>query len=188
MTTDLEGVEHWPLARFRPYPGNPREHSADAVAQFAKAILRFGFRVPVLALSGGEVIDGHFRLKAAAKAGLAEVPVLLADDMSPADIRAFRLSVNRMPELAEWAEDNLLRELEGIESAGEVLDEAGPVGFELEDFDRNVKPEAWDFSPTHDVFVVTIVGPLPIEDEVRARLTGLGGVTIEASVLQRSEP
>jgi hypothetical protein len=179
-------VEQWPLTRFKPYKVNPRKHSEEAVAQFATALQRFGFRVPVLARSDGELIDGHFRLKAAEKAGLTQVPVMLADDMSPEAIRAFRLSVNRMSELADWDQDNLLRELEALQDGGEKLDENGPLGFELEEFDHKVKSEEWDFTPVRDLFVVTLTGSLPLEDEVRARLKGLEGVVIEASSVPRS--
>lgn len=179
-------TEWWPLSRFKTYADNPREHTEAAIAQFAKAILRYGFRVPVLAkFSTGDLVDGHFRLKAAEKAGLTEVLVMDCDDMSEEEIRGFRISVNKMPELADWAQDPLLRELDAIQSAGEKLDESGPIGFELEDFEAPTVTEDWDFSAVADVFVVTITGSLPLEDEVRDRLRGLTGVTIEASSLQR---
>ena len=59
------------------------------------AIREFGFRIPVVARSDGTVIDGHLRLKAAQRLGLDEVPVALADDLSEAQIKAFRLLANR---------------------------------------------------------------------------------------------
>jgi DNA modification methylase len=66
-----------------------------------------------VAKSDGLVVDGHLRLKAAKKLGMAEVPVILADDMTEAQIKAFRISVNRMAEFAEW--DNELLALEFAE-------------------------------------------------------------------------
>ncbi len=86
-------LEHWPISRLVFYARNPRknDHAVDAVAA---AIREFGFRVPILAKSGGTVIDGHLRLKAARKLGLETVPVLLGDDMTETQIKAFRLSVN----------------------------------------------------------------------------------------------
>lgn len=184
----LPAIEVWPLSKFLPYADNPREWSDEKVDQFAKAILRFGFRIPVLVKSTGEVVDGHFRLKAAEKAGLSEVTTINCDDMSDEDIRAFRISVNAMAGLAGWAQDPLLRELEALRASGEQLTADGPIGFELEDYDAPISVEAWDFTPTMDVFVVTITGSLPMEDEVRERLRGLEGVTIEASSLQRATP
>jgi ParB-like nuclease domain len=183
-----QAIEVWPVERFRPYEDNPREHKEEAVAQFAQAVRRFGFRVPILARSSGEVVDGRLRLKAAVRVGLTEVPVMLADDMSDDDVRAFRVSVNRMAELAEWDQDALFRELEKMQQAGEQLSETGAVGFELEEFDPAAPAEAWDFGAVHDLFVITLTGSLPMEAEVRKRLEGLQGVTVEVSSLERSSP
>ena len=55
----------------------------------------FGFKIPVLARSNGEVVDGHLRLKAALKLNLSEVPVIPCDDWCDAQVKAFRLLVNR---------------------------------------------------------------------------------------------
>jgi ParB-like chromosome segregation protein Spo0J len=66
------------------------------------SIREFRFRVPVLARSSGEVIDGHLRLKAAEKLGMTEVPVILCDDWSDAQVKAFRLLVNRSVNWADW--------------------------------------------------------------------------------------
>jgi ParB-like chromosome segregation protein Spo0J len=61
----------------------------------AESIREFGFKIPVLARSSGDVVDGHLRLKAAEKLGLTEIPVILCDDWSEAQVKAFRLLVNR---------------------------------------------------------------------------------------------
>jgi ParB-like nuclease domain len=179
-------VEKWPLSKLVTYEKNPRKHSPEKVAQFAGAIREFGWRYPVLAKSTGELIDGHFRLKVAEHLQLKEVPVICCDDMTDQQIRAFRLSVNRMAELAEWHQDHLLEELEDLKAEGVELDPFGAVGFGLEQVDEAIDVGAWDLSPTQDKFVITITGSLPLAGEVRARLKDLPGeVTIEASTLQR---
>ena len=94
-------VESWPIDKFVFYASNPRKND-HAVDNIAAAIREFGFRVPVIAKSDGTVVDGHLRLKAAKKLGLAEVPVILADDLTDAQIKAFRISVNKMADLADW--------------------------------------------------------------------------------------
>jgi DNA modification methylase len=94
-------VETWGIDRLRPYVSNPRKND-HAVERVAVAIKEYGFRVPIVARSTGEVVDGHLRLKAALSLGLKEVPVVLADDLTEAQIKGFRVSVNRMAELAEW--------------------------------------------------------------------------------------
>jgi hypothetical protein len=61
-------IEYWPAERLVEYPRNPRKNDA-AVDQMVASIRAFGFAIPVLARSSGEVIDGHLRLKAARKIG-----------------------------------------------------------------------------------------------------------------------
>lgn len=75
------------------------------------SIREFGFKIPVLARSNGEVVDGHLRLKGAKKLGMAEVPVILCDEWTPAQVKASRLMVNRSVAWAEWDEELLALEL-----------------------------------------------------------------------------
>ena len=108
--------ETWPIGKLIEYARNPRKND-HAVDRVAAAIREFGFRVPVVAKSDGTVVDGHLRLKAAKKLGLTEVPVVLADDMTDLQIKAFRLSVNKMTELAEWDDELLAVELGELNAA-----------------------------------------------------------------------
>src|SRR5208337_2108337 len=83
----------WPIDRFKPYGRNPRKND-HAVDQMAGSIREFGFKIPVLARSDGEVVDGHLRLKAAAKlkswpgGDTSQIPVLLCDEWTPAQVKA----------------------------------------------------------------------------------------------------
>jgi ParB-like chromosome segregation protein Spo0J len=117
-------LEHWPLERFIDYARNPRKND-HAVDKVASAIREFGFRVPVVAKSDGTVVDGHLRLKAAKKLGLDTVPVLLADDLSETQIKAFRISVNKMAELADWDSELLQLELADLHEADFDMDLLG---------------------------------------------------------------
>lgn len=110
-------LEQWPVERLVAYEKNPRQND-HAVDQIAEAIHAFGFRVPVVAKSCGMIVDGHLRLKAAKKLGLKTVPVLLADDMTENEVKAFRISVNKMAELADWDFDILRAELLELDAAG----------------------------------------------------------------------
>jgi ParB-like chromosome segregation protein Spo0J len=112
------------ITKLVPYAGNPRKND-HAVEQVSDAIKRFGFRVPVLAKSNGEIIDGHLRVKAAKRLGLSEVPVVLCDDLNESDVRALRISINRMAELAEWDGELLNAELEALAAEGVGLDAVG---------------------------------------------------------------
>ena len=69
------------------------------------SIREFGFKIPVLARSDGEVVDGHLRLKAARKLGITEIPVILCDEWTPAQVKAFRLLVNRSVTWADWDDE-----------------------------------------------------------------------------------
>jgi ParB-like chromosome segregation protein Spo0J len=69
-------IQVWPIDRLIPYFRNPRKNDA-AVDRMVGSIREFGFKIPVLARSTGEVIDGHLRLKAAKKLGITEVPLIL---------------------------------------------------------------------------------------------------------------
>lgn len=128
----MQSVEQWELGRLKEFAGNPRknDHAVDAAA---KAIAAFGFRVPILAKSDGMIIDGHLRLKAARQLGLETVPVLLADDLSEAQVRAFRLSVNKIADLAEWDADLLAFELDELRDLGFDLSLIGFAPGELND-------------------------------------------------------
>ena len=117
-------VETWPIGRLIDYARNPRKND-HAVDRVASAIREFGFRVPVIAKSDGSVIDGHLRLKAARKLELETVPVVVADDLTPAQVRAFRISVNRMAELAQWDNELLLLEFLDLREEGFDLELTG---------------------------------------------------------------
>jgi ParB-like chromosome segregation protein Spo0J len=106
-------VEQWPIDRLIEYARNPRKND-HAVDQMAAAIQEFGFRIPCVAQSDGRLVDGHLRLKAARKLGLDTVPVILADDLTPTQIKAFRLLANRSATWAEWDDDLLRLELDEL--------------------------------------------------------------------------
>lgn len=140
-------IQHWPTRKLIPYDRNPRIND-HAVDQVAAAIKEFGFRIPVLIKSNGDLIDGHLRLKAALKINLETVPVVICDDLSEAQIKAFRISINRMADLAEWDMDLLLLEMEELEFTGYDLDLTG--------FDAANRPKAeetpelednWQYTP-----------------------------------------
>jgi ParB-like chromosome segregation protein Spo0J len=139
-----------PLNKLIAYAGNPRKND-HAVETIAAAIKRFGFRVPVLAKSDGSLIDGHLRVKAANYLGMEEVPVVLCDDLSEADIKALRISINRMAELAEWDTELLSAELEGLAAEGFSLED---LGFDSESVPKMKDLESAsidDLPPTFEV-------------------------------------
>ncbi len=113
---DAQTIETWKIERLVEYPRNPRKND-KAVDRMCASIREFGFKIPVLARSDGEVVDGHLRLKAARKLGVTEIPVILCDEWTPAQVKAFRLMVNRSVTWAAWDEELLALELQEIQEA-----------------------------------------------------------------------
>jgi DNA modification methylase len=99
-------IQFWPLDKFKPYDRNPRKND-QAVDRMCEMIKEYGFKIPVLVLSSGEVVDGHLRLKAATKLATTEVPVLLCDEWTPAQVKGFRIMVNASANWASWDTDLL---------------------------------------------------------------------------------
>src|SRR5947209_6650615 len=88
-------VHAWPIDQLVFYARNPRKNNA-AVDRMCGSIREFGFKIPCLVRSDGEVIDGHLRLKAARKMGIQEIPVILCDEWTSEQVRTCRLPVTRL--------------------------------------------------------------------------------------------
>lgn len=93
-----------------PYENNPRKNEG-AIDAVANSIKEFGFKVPIVIDKKDTIVTGHTRYLAAQKLGLEEVPCILADDLTPKQIRAFRLADNKTSELAGWDFTKLDEEL-----------------------------------------------------------------------------
>jgi hypothetical protein len=125
-------IQIWAIERLVFYARNPRKHDA-AVDRMCSSIREFGFKIPVLARGDGEVVDGHLRLKAARQLGMAEVPVILCDEWTPAQVKAFRLMVNRSVTWADWDEELLALELQELNAADFDLSLTGFDPNEIDD-------------------------------------------------------
>ena len=105
------------IDEIKPYEKNPRKNE-EAVEYVANSIKEFGFKVPIVIDKDGIIVAGHTRHKAAKKLGLAEVPCIVADDLTDEQVKAFRLADNKVSEKAEWdfalLADELL-EIEGLD-------------------------------------------------------------------------
>lgn len=102
------------------YTRNARKHPERQLVALAASIREFGFNVPVLVDGDDVIIAGHARVEAAKRVGLAEVPTISAAHMSPAQVKAYRLADNRLPELATWDLDALVVEIQEIISLDEI--------------------------------------------------------------------
>ena len=101
------------LADLIPYDRNPRKNE-QAVAQVANSIREFGFKVPIVVDKNNVIVAGHTRYKAAQQLQLEKVPVIIADDLTENQVKAFRLADNKTGELAGWDFEMLGQELQDI--------------------------------------------------------------------------
>ena len=116
-----------------PYEKNPR-HNEGAITAVAKSIEKFGFKVPIVVDASNVIVNGHTRLKAAKYLGLKEVPTIIADDLTPEQIKAFRLADNKVGEIATWDEELLNAELDELADLDLDFDMT-EFGFDLPDIE-----------------------------------------------------
>jgi len=121
----------------KPYDNNPRLND-QAVEAVAASLKEFGFRQPIVVDEAGVIIVGHTRWKAARKLGLAKVPVHVAKDLSPAQIKAYRIADNQTNTLADWNYDLLPIELRDLQTADFNLD---LLGFDADELARILDPD-----------------------------------------------
>ena len=114
-----------------PYINNPRNNE-NAVDKVASSISEFGFKNPIVIDKNNVIINGHTRLLASKKLGLKEVPVIVADDLSEAQVKAFRIADNKTSEYASWDKELLRVELDMLEEMDFDLE---LVNIDYSDFD-----------------------------------------------------
>lgn len=126
-------IEYLDTAELIPYGKNAKAHPPKQVDQIANSIKRFGWQQPIVVDRKKVVIIGHGRLAAAKQLMLDKVPVVYADNLSDADVKALRLADNKLNE-SEWLEDLLAEELAELDIDGIDMSQFGfDLAKELED-------------------------------------------------------
>ena len=130
-----------------PYVDNPRKNEA-AVEQVAESIRAVGFKNPIILDKDGVIIAGHTRLKAARSLGMKQVPCIVADDLTPEQVKLYRLADNKTAEAAEWDDEKLAQELEELYKAGIDMSRFGfePMTVEV----ANVVDDDFDPEPPEE--------------------------------------
>lgn len=147
METSLHIINQ-PISELHEYERNPRKNN-EVIDQMKQCIREFGFRIPIVAQSDGTIVDGHLRYKAAKALGYTEVPVVLADDLSEAQIKAFRLVANQSANWASWDEELLKLELEDLKNLDFDLD---LTGFDSEEIESLLDSSSENPIEDHDDF------------------------------------
>jgi len=104
-------METWRIERLIPYAENARTHSKKQIWQIARSMRDNGVVSPILVDQHGNVIAGHGRILAAQFLNLPQLPVIVLDHLSDAQVRALRIADNKIAENGRWDEKKLHAEL-----------------------------------------------------------------------------
>jgi DNA modification methylase len=103
-----------------------------AVDKVAASLQEFGCQQPIVVDKHGVVIVGHVRRLAALQLGWKEMPVHVADHLTPTQIRAYRLMDNRSHQESDWDLELLAPELAEL---GKLDFDLALTGFNVHELD-----------------------------------------------------
>ena len=101
MQKSIENIVYKNITELKPYKKNAKKHPKEQVERIANSIKEFGFTQPVLIDKNNCVVAGHGRVLGAKKAGLKQVPTICLEELTPEQIKAYRLADNKLNE-SEW--------------------------------------------------------------------------------------
>ena len=113
MKEEKREIVYKALNEIKPYERNARNND-NAVDSVVNSVKQFNFNVPITVDKNGVIVSGHTRYKAAKKLGLERVPVIVLDDLTDDEIKAYRLADNKTGELAGWNIELLNNELQDL--------------------------------------------------------------------------
>lgn len=131
-----------PIGNVIPYKNNPRRNDA-AVKPVMESLKEFGWKQPIVIDKDNVIVCGHTRLRAAKRLKMKTVPCVMADDLTPEQIKAFRLADNKTAEFASWDMDMLNSELLDIKGI-----DMGDFGFDMPE--PEPEEDAFDVDAAHE--------------------------------------
>lgn len=143
LNVKIKSIE---IDKIKPYEKNPRRNKS-AVDLVARSLKEFGWRQPIVVDSEMVVIVGHTRLLAAEKLGMDKVPIHIAEDLTPEQIKAYRIADNRTGEEADWDGELLRLELEELQLSEYDL---GLTGFNEQELEKALQFEITHLDPEKD--------------------------------------
>lgn len=120
-----------------PDPKNPRHHPDAQIKLLMSSVSKYGFNLPVLTDADGNIISGHALVVAALRLGLTEIPTAVVDHLSPKEIKALKIALNRLAEISEWNDPLLAETLQEIKLESPEL--LGDTGFSLDEIDIRIE-------------------------------------------------
>lgn len=132
-------IEIVSIDKIIPYINNPRKNTDTAIIKVASSIKEFGWQQPIVVDTENVIVVGHTRYLAAKKLELEKIPVVIASELTSAQIKAYRIADNRIAEESEWDGDLLSVEIEGL--SYEDID-LSVIGFENKELERILSGES----------------------------------------------
>lgn len=148
-------VQEMRTDEIRPYENNPRKNDSS-VAYVANSIEEFGFQQPIVVDSNGVIIVGHTRYRAAVMLGLKTVPVVIADNLTEEQAKAYRLADNKVSEFSKWDDVLLFDEIDGIFDLDMSKFGFDDITEEQQEETKPVVPFATELDETSDYVVIKI--------------------------------
>jgi len=118
-------IEIADINSIKPYENNPRKLSDKAIETVAMSLKEYGFRQPIVVDKDRIIVVGHTRFRASKKLNFKEVPITIADNLTPEQINAYRIADNRTAEESEWDSELLKMEIKDLEAKDFKLDLLG---------------------------------------------------------------
>ena len=139
---EIMNIINMKISELKEYENNPRLINDEAVDRVAASIKEFGFKVPIIVDEENVIVAGHTRKLAAKSIGMEEVPVIIADDLTEGQIKAFRLADNKVAEFSEWDMELLSDELLELKEFENIVMDS--FGFEESDTGLEFEEDAFD--------------------------------------------
>jgi len=124
-------VKQVPIKDITPYANNPRKNDRS-LPKVKASIKEFGFKQPIVVDKENVIIVGHTRYHASLDLGFAKVPVIVASDLTNAQVKAYRIADNKVSQDSEWDIDLLKLELGEIDKSNIDVDITGFSKAEIE--------------------------------------------------------
>ena len=118
-------IEIADINSIKPYENNPRKLKDSAIEKVAMSLKEYGFRQPIVVDKNRIIVVGHTRYRASKKLGFKEVPITVADNLTPEQVNAYRIADNRTAEESEWDSELLAMEIKDLEAKDFKLDLLG---------------------------------------------------------------
>lgn len=115
-----------------PYENNPRINDY-AVKKVMESIKEYGFTNPIIVDADMVIIAGHTRREASILAELDRVPYIVRDDLTPEQVKAYRIADNKLAELSNWDDELLKKELFELQAVDYSLEVMGFTEIDLKE-------------------------------------------------------